>query len=564
MSRQTTLDALRANPKVPVLIVGGGVNGIGLFRELAAQGVDVLLVEKGDFCQGASAASSHMLHGGLRYLENAEFRLVREALHERNRMLENAPHYALPAPTLIPIFRWTSGLLNAPLKFLRLLNRPSERGVIVIKIGLTVYDWFTRDNRAMPTHQIRMRKASLAQNPALNKDIVATAMYYDAWMPTPERICMELVMDGEALHAGAHALNYVSLHDGGGDSVTLRDELTGEELTITPQIMVNAAGPWIDLANRSIGNQTKFIGGTKGSHLVVDHPELHAATQGSEIFFENHDGRITLFFPLEDRVLMGTTDIPVDSPDDVICTSEETEYILGMVEKVFPDINVTHEHIVFKFSGVRPLPASDAATAGQISRDHSIRITEPDEDVKFPVYSLVGGKWTTFRAFGEQTADQVLDFIGRPRKVSTARMSIGGGKDYPKDDAAQKQWIDDVAEEVGLPQERVTTLFQRYGTRAAEIAAFITAAPGDRPLEHRADYSTREVIFVTQNEKAQRLVDFVLRRSLLAMLGRVTHPLLNELADVMGDTLEWSAEQRAAEIEHTLTVLRQKHDVQLD
>jgi glycerol-3-phosphate dehydrogenase len=561
MTRQEIIAALRNNPKIPVLIVGGGINGVGVFRELAAQGVDVLLVEQGDFCQGTSAASSHMLHGGLRYLENAEFRLVREALRERNRLLKNAPHYALPAPTLIPIFRWTSGLLNAPLKFLRLLDRPSERGLIIIKMGLTIYDWFTRKNRVMPTHKIQMKTASLAKNPALNADIIATAVYYDAWMPTPERICMELVMDAEGLHNGAHALNYMSLQSGDGDTVTLHDELTGEALLVQPRLVVNAAGPWIDLANDAMGQNTRFIGGTKGSHLVVDHPDLYAATQGQEIFFENLDGRITLFFPLEDRVLMGTTDIPVDSPEDAICTPEETDYILGMVEKVFPKINVTHDDIVFKFCGVRPLPASDVDRPGQISRDHHIEVTQTED---FPVYSLVGGKWTTFRAFGEQTADKVLEALKRARRVSTAEMPIGGGKDYPADDAAKKQWISDLAEESGLNIARINVLFKRYGTCAADIAAFIRAEPGDRPLNNLGDYSTREVIFITRYEKVMRLSDFVFRRSLMAMLGCVTRPLLDELAEVVGTELGWTSEEQAAEVEYIVKLLRERHDVHLD
>src|ERR1044071_4113894 len=141
MIRKDSLAALRQQSDVSVLIVGAGVNGIGTFRDLALNGVDVLLVDKGDFCSGASAASSHMLHGGIRYLENGEFRLVREALTERNRMLQNAPHYSKPLPTTIPIFSWFSGIFNAPLKFLNLRDKPSERGAIIIKIGLVLYDW---------------------------------------------------------------------------------------------------------------------------------------------------------------------------------------------------------------------------------------------------------------------------------------------------------------------------------------------------------------------------------------------------------------------------------------
>jgi glycerol-3-phosphate dehydrogenase len=433
--------------------------------------------------------------------------------------------------------------------------------VIVIKLGLTVYDWFTRKNRATPTHKIHMKKASLARNPALNADVIATAVYYDAWMPTPERICMELVMDAEALHTGAHALNYMSLQSADEGRVTLHDELSGEVLEVQPGVVVNAAGPWIDLANQAMGKDTRFIGGTKGSHLVVDNPALYAATQGQEIYFENMDGRITLFFPLEDRVLMGTTDIPVDSPEEAICTPEETDYILGMVKKVFPNIEVKHSDIVFKFCGVRPLPASDADRPGQISRDHSIEVTEAHT---FPVYSLVGGKWTTFRAFGEKAADDVLTYLKRTRKVSTEQMAIGGGKDYPADEDAKAQWISDVAEETGLTTERAEVLFKRYGTRAAEVAAFIRAEPGDRPLENQSDYSTREVIFITQNEKVLRLSDFVMRRSLMAMLGHVTRPLLEELAGVIGAVLQWSPEQTQAEVEHSVNLLQEKHDVHLD
>src|SRR5689334_23102025 len=139
MNRNEILTALKNKPEVSVLIVGGGINGIGTFRDLALNGVDVLLVERSDFCSGASSASSHMAHGGIRYLENGEFRLVREAVRERNLMIENAAHVVKPLPTAIPIFKRFSGILNAPLKFLRLLDTPSERGSLIIKLGLILY-----------------------------------------------------------------------------------------------------------------------------------------------------------------------------------------------------------------------------------------------------------------------------------------------------------------------------------------------------------------------------------------------------------------------------------------
>src|SRR5438874_4800016 len=172
MTRQDIFDAIRRDPNVSVLIVGGGINGVGLFRELALQGIDVLLVEKSDFCAGTSAASGRVIHGGLRYLENGEFRLVKESLHERNRLLLNAPHYVQPLPTTIPIFSWTAGVLYAIKKFLRLSDKPGDRGALIIKIGLTLYDLFAAKLRIMPRHHFDSRRTALWLRPKLNPRIV--------------------------------------------------------------------------------------------------------------------------------------------------------------------------------------------------------------------------------------------------------------------------------------------------------------------------------------------------------------------------------------------------------
>ncbi len=563
MNRQQVLEHLKTNPEVSVLIIGAGINGIGTFRDLALQGVDVLLVDKADFGSGASAASSHMMHGGLRYLENGEFRLVREALHERNRLLQNAPHYVHPLPTTIPIFRWLSGLLNAPLKFLNLLDRPGERGAIVIKAGLVMYDWFTRDARMTPTHKFHSRTESLKQRPLLNPDIVMTATYYDAWMPYPERICMELIADAAAENPQAQALNYVAAIAGSGDDVTLRDEVTGETFNIKPKLVVNAAGPWIDFVNQSIGQPSRLIGGTKGSHIVLDHPDLLAACAGHELFFENKDGRITLFFPLGDRVLAGTTDIPVNDPEQVQVDDAEIDYILSAIKHVFPGLNVDRSHIVFWFTGVRPLPASDAATAGQISRDHSIREFAPGHGLNYPIYALVGGKWTTFRAFSEQITDRLLLQLDRQRQHSTAQRAFGGGRDYPKIDIDRRSWLEALRARTEIELDRLTELFERYGTYAAEVADFVAAEP-DTPLQYTLGYSQREMQFIAQQERVVHLDDIMLRRSLLAMQGKVTTASLAELAPVIGAALGWSADRVAAEIQRTTKILSEKHGMKLE
>ncbi len=559
-TREQTINAIRQAPDVDVLIIGGGVNGIGVFRDLAINGVRVLLAEKGDFCSGASAAASHMAHGGIRYLENGEFRLVREAVKERNRLLVNAPHYVKPLPTTIPMFKALSGLFNAPLKFVRLLDKPSERGALIIKMGLIMYDAYTGSERTVPKHDFKSRKSSLAAYPLLNPDIIATATYFDGAILQPERLCLEMILDAEAANPDAHAVNYLAAGSGGTDTVHLIDQVSGETIAVRPKVVINAAGPWIDFANDALGKSSTFIGGTKGSHLVLNHPELREAIGENEFFFENKDGRIVLIFPWFDRVLIGTSDLKIDHPDDVRCTEEEVDYFIEMTAKIFPSIEVRREHVVFRFSGVRPLPAQDAATTGQISRDHSIRTMESDDKRPFPILSLVGGKWTSFRAFAEQVTDDTLARLEMERTRSTDDLPIGGGDGYPSAGDAQREWVDDIAAQYNLPPERVQTLFDRYGSRAKAIAAFC-AAGDDQPLVHCADYSTAEIRFLIQMEGIVYLDDLILRRTLIGMLGYLTLPLLQELCNILAATNGWDDARRQAEEDRTIALLAENHQL---
>lgn len=557
-SRETTLSALRQQPEIPVLIIGGGINGVGLLRELALQGVDALLIEKSDFCAGASAASSRMIHGGLRYLENGEFRLVRESLAERNRLLQNAPHYVRPLPTTIPIFNWTQGLIAAAGKFLGIGSAPANRGAALVKIGLTLYDLFTRRQQVMPAHRFYSHQQSLTRHPRLNPEIVCTATYYDAWISYPERLGLELVLDAEALHPGARALNYVRLTGGTGEQITLCDELTGKSLIVRPKLVVNATGAWIDSVNGVLRQNTSFIGGTKGSHIILDNADLRAAVGDEMLYYENADGRICIMFALLGRVLVGSTDIRIDDPEQAICTEDEILYILDSIQQVLPGIHVQRDDIVFHFCGVRPLPSTDTDITGQISRDHSCRVIPPSEAIPYPIYSLIGGKWTTFRAFAEQVADQLLAQLNHPRRASSAMLAIGGGKDYPTDAEA---WIADLSASSGLDIPRLRILLQRYGTRAAQFAQYIAASP-DSPLAHHAAYSQREITFIIRQEQVRHLDDLLLRRTTLAFQSELTGPLLRELAALLAAEQGWSDTQTRAEIDRAQHILSTQHGVQ--
>jgi glycerol-3-phosphate dehydrogenase len=302
----------------------------------------------------------------------------------------------------------------------------------------------------------------------------------------------------------------------------------------------------------------RFIGGTKGSHLILDHPELYEACNGSEIFFENDDGRIVLIFPYVGRVMVGTTDIRIDNPDEAVCTDDEIDYILGMIDKVFPSITVDKSQIVFTFSGVRPLPYMDANSTGQISRDHSIKTVPATGGLQYPIHSLVGGKWTSFRAFSEETADVVLQNLSRSRSTSTANVSIGGGRGYPRSEDAKQAWLQKLQHKTELSLERLDELFERYGTRAEVFADFISQA-NDKPLQYMPTYSQREIEFIAKEEKLAHLEDLVLRRSLIGMLGYLNVDLLNELADITATAMGWSDAQKQEEIQRTIDVLSKKH-----
>ena len=568
--QRTSVQQLRDRPHAQVLIIGGGINGVGTFRDLALQGVDVALVERGDFCQGASGASSHMIHGGIRYLENGEFRLVQESVVERNRLLRIAPHYVKPLQTTIPIFSTFSGILAAPLRFLtHKQGKHTERGAFLIKAGLTMYDFFSRDGGTVPRHQFRGRKNALAELPRLHPGIKYAATYFDASVHNPERLTLDVLQDGEkageAGGNGARASNYLSMvsmgtaADGKSGSVQLRDELTGEVFDFTADVVVNTTGAWVDLTNEAMGAASKFMGGTKGSHIVLDHPELLEACQGREIFFEHTDGRIVLIYPMGDRVLVGTTDIDANMAEDAVCTDAEIDYFFDLIGHVFPDLPVSREQIVYTFSGVRPLPRHDETQPGFVSRDY--RIERRGGNGSPVVLSLVGGKWTTFRALAEHLSNDVLAELGRSRKVSTAKMAIGGGAGFPESEEGVQRWIK-AHMASGRDADRTAGLLTRYGTRAEAVMEFLDAGE-DRMLRSTRELSVRELEFMARNEQIGHLIDVLIRRTSLAFRGLVTGELLNEVADVLSGPLGWDAATRSAEITHAQEVLERFHGVQV-
>ena len=557
-----SVSALTSRPHADVLIIGGGINGIATFRELALQGIDVALVERADYVSGASAASSHMIHGGIRYLENGEFRLVKESVQERNRLIRNAPHYVHPLRTTIPIFSTLSGILAAPFRLLIThgRGRPRERGALLIKVGLMIYDTFSRSSGRVPRHKFHGKRKSLRELPRLNRSVKYTATYFDASMHDPERLALDVLYDGVAAgnvtngDASARAANYVEASSFVDGSVILRDSATGTSWPFSARVVVNTSGPWTDITNEALGLRTAYMGGTKGSHVVLDNPDLLAATGGREIFFEHSDGRVVLIYPLKGRVMVGTTDIAADPREPSVLTNAEVSYFVDLVAHVFPDIPVTREQIVFSFSGIRPLPRHDDTLPGFISRDYRI---EHNRLANVHLLSLVGGKWTTFRALAEHLGDEAMQLLGTRRRVSTRATVIGGGAGFPAGPAARRIWV--AKHGSGHSQSLVERMLERYGTNAAVILERIPVDSSE--LSHVPGYFAEEIAHLARSEDVLHLDDVILRRTSIAFHGGLTEEALAQLADVAGEALRWDNERRSAEIARTTKILRDTHRV---
>ena len=558
--RDANLDLIREDGTFDVIVVGGGINGIGVYRELALQGLRVLLIERNDYCSGCSAALSRMVHGGLRYLENGEFDLVWESLRERDALLLNASHMVRALPTTIPINSFFSGILNGAAGFFGMTSRPASRGALPIKVGLMLYDWTTRHRRLLPKHRFRGARETLEHWPELSPRLRFSATYHDAWISYPERLGVELILDTKQFAPRSVALNYAEINrnDAG---FTVTDGPTGAVLLVTAKAVVNATGAWLDAALASLAEDgtsaEPLISGTKGSHLILDCPALLDAMHGHMIFFENADGRVCIVFPYLGKVLAGSTDIRVSRADRVRCEPAERDYILDAVRGVFPTIPLSVDNVVYSYSGIRPLPKSDHEFTGRISRGHFIRRIEGT----VPQFCMVGGKWTTFRAFAEQAADIVLAELGRKRLRGTLDLVIGGGAGFPN---APGAFAAELVARHGISAARAAYLADLYGTRADDFLAYCLGREDDESLDGSCLTTAAEIVFLVQSECVVALEDVLVRRTPLSIRGDVSGVIVDRVAAIMARTLGWSDGRRDQEVESFKDALAQYHGVSRD
>jgi glycerol-3-phosphate dehydrogenase len=413
----------------------------------------------------------------------------------------------------------------------------------------------------MPTHRMIGRERARRAIPELAPSVRAVAEYYDARITHPERLTLELVADAEGDCPEAMALNYVAVEAMEGGRVVLRDTVSDERFAVSPRLVVNTAGAWADQVQTRLAAPDKLIGGTKGVHLVLRRPELAQHLGGRMLYFETFDHRACLIYPLDERhVLLGTTDVRTDDPEDVRCSDADIAYLFGVLKSVLPDAKVGPEDIVFTYGGVRPLPASGDSVTGAISRDHVLKTFEPAGDRPFPVLTLVGGKWTTYRACAAQIADAVMARLRLSRKVDTKRLPIGGGRDFPRDADGSGHLAARMAASNGTSVARAQRLVERYGAAAADFAAS-EHRDGGAPLETLPDYTAGEIARLALMERVEHLADIVLRRTLVAFQGGATEPAVRELAAIAGRALNWPEQRIEEEASACLALLRDRHRV---
>ena len=438
MLRIMGTDSEQLDSRPLVLVVGAGINGAAVARELALNGVSVVVVDANDIAFGATSRSSRLIHGGLRYLERGDVALVRESLRERAILLKTAPDFVRPLRLRIPVRRRLGGLIWSMLTFLgwdrswlgrfwlRCFPNARERGLWVIRLGLWMYD---RLAGSSPLSLGEHGRRSGEGRSAIDSRFPFACEYFDAQILSPERFTIALLDDArqlareQSLDFDVHTHTLAEFH---GAEVRLMDRLgRNAPIVLRPNIVINATGAWGDatLADWRIGSP-KLFGGTKGSHFVTANRELRAALGDGGLYAEAGDGRMVFVLPFgETQTLVGTTDEPFDArPETAVAERREIEYLIDLVNSVMPAVRLSCDDVVMSYSGIRPLPFGRADSPASIPRGHWI---EENTRGPIPILTLIGGKLTTCRALGEEVGDRVLARLRLPRRTSSRDRLVG-------------------------------------------------------------------------------------------------------------------------------------------
>lgn len=512
------------------VVIGGGMAGAGVARDLALRGASVALFEKGDFASGTSSKSSKLIHGGLRYLELGDFKLVRESLREKKTLERLAPHLVRPLPFLVPVYRGAA------------------RGLITVRIGLWLYDLLTPGKRTERYRVLRPVDA-LAMEPSVRaEDLRGAGYYFDDLLLYPERLCLENVLS--AARHGARAFNYCEVEEfvpgrRGIEGVKVRDLLSGQVQLVRAAVVVNCAGPWVDRLRtmaRVADRSPRLVRTTKGIHCLLPRMTDRA------VYLSTHDERMIFVIPWREFSLVGTTDTDFEGdPDRLWATRDEVTYLLEEVAKVLPDKRATFDNVSYTYAGVRPLSFEPGASASRVSREHKVIPEGPDG--RF--LSVTGTKLTCFRSLAADVGDRVVRLLGRGGPARTARLTLDGA-DEEVGKVEARVWMD-VSEEMaatGLSRGTLRTLVETYGRAYPRVLdlgrklpdGFERLCPSNPEIVAQLHHAVRE-------EMAVSLQDLLLRRTGIGQSRCQGLDCAEPIAARMAELGGWSKRRLDAELE---------------
>lgn len=508
-----------------VAIIGAGINGAGIARDAAMRGLKVVVLEQNDLCSGTSAASSRLIHGGLRYLEYGEIPLVFESLRERITLRKIAPHLINPLRISIPIYEG------------------AKRGPLLIRLGMIAYDLLSA-GKTVPRHDMLGREQMLKTEPGLAESgLKGAARYFDAQITFAERLVLENLLAARA--ASADVLTYTSVK-----AIQFKDEIatiacvdtiSGETLQIESQAVINAAGPWVDaVLDTATTDAKQLVGGTKGSHIVVG---KFAGAPADAFYVEaKHDGRPIFIIPWNDQYLIGTTDIRFDDDlGEIRASRQEVEYLLSETNRVFPSAQLTTENIHYAYAGVRPLPKRDKGPESSITRRHIIL---KNTHIARGLISIIGGKLTTYRNLAEQAVDRLAKILGRKLPNCRTRDNLLPGAYRLAEARAALASID------GLSPAGVERLLGVYGGRAVELVAHAKSNGQELTcIDSEATVLAAEVSFVVEKEIARTLIDVVYRRTMIGLSADQGRAMYAEVAALAAKACAWDADETASQLE---------------
>lgn len=539
-SRSVQISALKNTPEFDVLVIGGGATGCGVALDSVTRGLSTALVERDDFSCGTSSRSTKLIHGGVRYLQKAimqldreQYRLVKEALHERANLLAIAPHLSAPLPIMLPVYRWWQ--------------------LPYFWAGIKMYDLVSGRQLLRSSYVVGKKKA-LELFPMLKKEKLCGAIIYYDGQHNDAR--MNLAIALTAVRHGASVANHVEvlslLKKKEGDNedevvcgAHVRDVITGEEFDVRAKCVVNATGPFTD-AVRQMDNPTgtKICQPSAGVHIVL--PEYYSPTDMGLLDPATSDGRVIFFLPWEGKTIAGTTDSPTDLSYNPSPKEAEIQFILSEIKHYLSaDVDVRRGDVLAAWSGIRPLVVDpNSKNTASIARNHLILVS------KSGLVTIAGGKWTTYRSMATDTMEAAIKARGlKPAKeCQTDGLFLEGGEGFTPN------YFIRLVQDFGLEVEVAKHLARTYGNKAPEVAKLANITGSRWPvvgkrLSEEFPYIEAEVRYSIQ-EYACTIVDFLARRTRLAFLNaQAAADAIPKIADIMGKELQWSKAKKQAEIE---------------